>query len=419
MWCKQVVSFMILSGLLLRTTVSFFAQTTKLTQPITHIASIRRNNCIRSSTLIMSKRKGSTTTSASKKAKATAPEDDSSDVIVPLPFCPVDFNATRARVLTDTAKLNERGNCVVVWMSRDQRAEDNHALHYAQGVAKSVGVPLKVVFNLVPTFLGATLRQYSFMIDGLREVEQSLRDRGIPLHLLQGDPCETIPSFVKEHNAVVLVADFSPLRVGRSWVESVAQSLDAGKPAQIPLVQVDAHNIVPCWVASPKLEYGARTIRSKIQRLLPDYLKPIPPLEAMPAGGVDCDPVDWAAVLRGLAIDRSVPPVAWIRPGPAAAFEMLRSFIDQRLKIYGDKRNDPNENALSHLSPYFHFGHISAQRAVLEVKMAKKHASSADGFVEESVVRRELADNFCYCEEVVFDACCLILVLFIAARTVS
>jgi deoxyribodipyrimidine photo-lyase len=56
-------------------------------------------------------------------------------------------------------------------MSRDQRVEDNWALIRAQELAKEYKLPLKVVFNLVPKFLEATLRQYSFMIDGLKEVE--------------------------------------------------------------------------------------------------------------------------------------------------------------------------------------------------------------------------------------------------------
>lgn len=50
-----------------------------------------------------------------------------------------------------------------------------------------------------------------------------------------------------------------------------------GSHVSIPMVQVDAHNIVPCWVASNKLEYSARTIRSKIQSLLPTYLPHLPP----------------------------------------------------------------------------------------------------------------------------------------------
>lgn len=48
------------------------------------------------------------------------------------------------------------------------------------------------------------------------------------------------------------------------------------------LLQVDAHNIVPCWVASPKLEYAARTIRGKITKLLPEFLTDFPLIEKHP-----------------------------------------------------------------------------------------------------------------------------------------
>lgn len=42
--------------------------------------------------------------------------------------------------------------------------------------------------------------------------------------------------------------------------------------------QVDAHNIVPCWVASAKQEYSAYTIRRKIQAQLPEFLTEFPPV---------------------------------------------------------------------------------------------------------------------------------------------
>lgn len=51
------------------------------------------------------------------------------------------------------------------------------------------------------------------------------------------------------------------------------------------LLQVDAHNIVPCWIASDKLEYGARTIRGKITRNLSEYLTPFPPVIKHPFSG--------------------------------------------------------------------------------------------------------------------------------------
>jgi hypothetical protein len=42
------------------------------------------------------------------------------------------------------------------------------------------------------------------------------------------------------------------------------------------LLQVDAHNIVPVRVASPKLEVAARTIRTKINSQLPTFLTEFP-----------------------------------------------------------------------------------------------------------------------------------------------
>lgn len=156
----------------------------------------------------------------------------------------------------------------------------------------------------------------------------------------------------------------------------------------IPMVQVDAHNIVPCWVASPKLEYSARTIRSKIQALLPKYLPDLPPalvdnpgpplLESYPCIAWDEGEGDtfsdnffghffqnllYIVAFAALEIDRTVEEVNWLAPGAAAAKAMLKSFVDDRLKDYADKRNDPNLNVASHLSPYFHFGQLSPQRA--------------------------------------------------------
>lgn len=299
---------------------------------------------------------------------------------------------------------------------RDQRAIDNHAMAYAQSVAVAHNVPLKVVFNLVPKFLEATLRQYAFMIKGLEEVEQVLREKEIPLHLLKGDPVKTVPAFVLEHDAMLLVTDFSPLRVGAAWVKSVATALDNHAKATndsdrsqvgaVPMVQVDAHNVVPCWVASPKLEYGARTIRSKINNLLPEYLTPMPALVSNPPGSLqDCEPVDWKEALAGLQIDRTVGEVNTFTPGSAAGYQMLDKFIGSKIKKYAEQRNDPNNDVLSNLSPYLHFGQISAQAAVLRVKASKQaHGGGMDSFVEECVVRRELSDNFCFYNHANYDS---------------
>ena len=67
-------------------------------------------------------------------------------------------------------------------------------------------------------------------------------------------------------------------------------------------------------------------------------------------------------------MDESVKSVEWAQPGTVHGYEMLASFITNRIKIYNTKRNDPNVKALSNLSPWFHFGQLSVQRSVLHVK---------------------------------------------------
>ena len=109
------------------------------------------------------------------------------------------------------------------------------------------------------------------MLKGLQEVEQELRASNVPFHLLMGDAATNISEFAFKYDAALVVTDFQSLRVPRKWIENVATLLDKSKK-KIPLVQVDAHNVVPCWYASPKLEYSARTIRSKIQAKLGEFL---------------------------------------------------------------------------------------------------------------------------------------------------
>ena len=155
--------------------------------------------------------------------------------------------------------------------------------------------------------------------------------------------------------------------------------------------------MVPVWLASPKQETAARTFRPKITSYLPEFLKEFPPAPTNPGSTRLPAPVDWAKVNAGLEVDRSVPEVEWCVPGATAAMATLDSFVQARLKLFDSRRNDPNVVALSDTSPYTHFGQIAPQRAALYVKKrGRSHGKAVAAFVEESVVRRELADNFCF-----------------------
>jgi deoxyribodipyrimidine photo-lyase len=174
---------------------------------------------------------------------------------------------------------------VVYWMSRDQRVRDNWALLYCQQKALEYQVSIVVVFCLVPEFLGATKRHYQFVIEGLKQVARELGKLNISFRLLQGEPGNTIPQFLKEIKAGVLITDFDHLKTKRKWQEEVNLKI------KIPMAKVDAHNIVPCWEASQKQEYAAYTFRPKIHKRLFEFLEPFPEIKKHPFPADNAVPV--------------------------------------------------------------------------------------------------------------------------------
>jgi deoxyribodipyrimidine photo-lyase len=289
-------------------------------------------------------------------------------------------------------KNGERKNGpVLYWMSRDQRAQDNWALHYAQEMSLRSKVPLGVVFCLVPEFLEACIRQYGFMLKGLQETEEYLKEKKISFLLLEGLPFNTLPKFAHEHKISALVTDFDPLRIKTEWKRKVAKQID------VPFFEVDAHNIIPCWHASPKQEFAAYTFRPKIKRILDDFLEPFPRLKkhSIPWKAKHAA-TNWAVVLKSLKVNREVEEIEWIKPGEKEGKKILKYFVKNKLSNYEKSKNDPNKDAPSDLSPYLHFGQISAQRIALEVLKAGPQDQNRDAFLEELIIRRELADNYCY-----------------------
>ena len=296
------------------------------------------------------------------------------------------MNPNRIKVLKDAEIKN---GPIIYWMQRDQRVNDNWALIYAYKKAKENNEKLIVVFNLVTNFLSATLRQYHFMIEGLKEVEKNLTKLNITFILLTGKPGEQISKYLKSVNASLLVSDQNPLKIINVWKEKIRTKIN------IPFHEVDAHNIIPVWQASDKLEFAAYTIRPKIKKLLPEYLDDFPKLKKLNPSNFKENKIDWDKLYNSLKIDKSVKPVDTFIPGEKAANKLLRNFIENKLENYSEDRNDPNKNGISNISPYLHFGQISAQRIALALHKFENDASVAV-YVEELIVRRELSDNFCY-----------------------
>ncbi|MFA5863360.1 MAG: deoxyribodipyrimidine photo-lyase [Phycisphaerae bacterium] len=298
------------------------------------------------------------------------------------------INAKRIMIVKQSERIS---GPIVYWMSRDQRTQDNWALLHSQSLALERNASLAVVFCLVPAFLNASFRSYSFMIKGLGEVERKLAKKGIPFFLITGLPEKVLPLWIRRIRASLLVTDFDPLRIKREWQKSVADQID------IPLHVIDAHNIVPSWTASSKQEYAAYTIRPKIHRALPEFLEDFPRLKKHPFPWPEkVSAVPWEESVKWLKVDRKVEEVAWLTPGEKAAHRKLKFFLENKLSAYDQERNYPVKDGQSNLSPYLHFGQISAQRVAWEVVRSAVPVAAKETFLEELIVRRELADNFCF-----------------------
>lgn len=285
---------------------------------------------------------------------------------------------------------SKNNGLVIYWMSRDQRIQDNWSLLFSQRLALEAKAPLIVVFCLDTAYPGATLRSFGFMLKGLALVEEQLKALNIPFLLIQGSPEKEIPEIIKKTEARTLVTDFDPLRIKTQWKNSIVKQIS------IPFYEVDAHNIVPCFIASPKLEFGAYTLRPKIKKLQNNYLHEFPLPESHPYNTFSYPPVNWGHITATLPCNRNVTEIDWLIPGEGAAHNVLSAFINRKLDNYAVHRNDPTAAGTSDLSPYLHFGHISAQRIALEVLKSDADKASIEAFLEELIVRRELSDNFCY-----------------------
>jgi deoxyribodipyrimidine photo-lyase len=297
---------------------------------------------------------------------------------------------------TRIQRLNDlelrKGRYVLYWMQQSQRAEYNHALEYAVQLANALGESVLVGFALMDDYPEANLRHYTFMLEGLLETQASLSEQGIRMIIRRGSPVDV--SLTLGRNASLIVCDRGYLRHQKTWRTQVARSASCG------VVQVESDVVVPIEVVSQKAEYAARTIRPKIHQHLNDYLVPFKS-SAVRRSSLDLkikglDLKDVGVVLTRLSIDRSISPVTrFFKGGTSHGKAMFDEFLKKRLCRYVENRNQPQTDDISHMSPYLHFGHLSPLYLALQMKgVDKRLLEGQEAYLEELIVRRELAMNF-------------------------
>ena len=292
----------------------------------------------------------------------------------------------RVRKVNDAAP--RAGRYVLYWCRSNRRVDANHALAFAAGWANRLDLPLLFLESLTCDYPYASDRLHTFVLQGMPETAARLRRLGIGcvFHIPRRKGAGESAILALSLDAAVVITDECPL------------PMPAVEP---PCYAVDSSCIVPA-ACIPIRCYAAYSLRPKIHKLLPRFLHPVPPIrvnrpfvQPAPALHTAVEAEAIASLVAACEIDRSVPPAAGLRGGRAQAKRRLADFLEHRLRRYARQKNEPAAHATSELSPYLHAGYISSLEVALAVREhAAEHKLMAGEFLEELIVRRELAFNF-------------------------
>ncbi len=312
----------------------------------------------------------------------------------------LDVDEDRVHVIREGTAAS-RGQFVLYWCQVNHRVPFNHALHAAIALGNHLGKPVVCYHALRPDSPYASDRFHAFVLDGLGELQKAMRRHGVPYWL-------ELPRHAAEHTsrlaelgrrAVAVVSDWHPTFVVPRTLAAAAKVLE------VPLFAVDASCVVPARrILEPQV--GAYALRPKLRKLWPSYLHQLPlgsaPAHAAAAAAIDPGfalaeaPEKLRLELERYSIDHSVPPVTSRPGGRAQALLELRHFVERGLPHFDEARNEPCGGKNSGLSSALHFGLLYAGEvagAALEA-LGPTHPG-VEAFLEELLVRRELAFNYC------------------------
>ena len=277
--------------------------------------------------------------------------------------------------------LPSKPDWVLYWMQASVRIVDNMALEYASREADERKLPLVVVFGLKEGSVGLGLRHASFFLDGLKSVAKSLKDMGIPFAVKDLPPHEAALNVADR--AALTVMDMGYTRNQRFWRDEFVRR------APGPVIMVEDNVCVPVESAYEKSAVGARVIRPRVNRVREEYLSDRIGLVETPK-----KPTHFDLEITDANFGTNPTSNTILRGGGDEAEKVLNRFLEERLERYGEDKNDPSKKAASGLSPYIRFGHISVReiaRRVLSVG-----GKGAEDFLEELLIRRELAVNYAW-----------------------
>ena len=334
------------------------------------------------------------------------------------------FPFSRVRALNNLA-VNRRGRFVLYWMVAARRVNYNFALQRAVEFANELDLPLIVLEALRCDHPWASDRFHTFVLQGMAaNTKAAAGSRALYYPYVEaraGDARGLLEAFSR--HAAVVVTDWYPGFFIPHMLDAAARRVACH------LVAVDSNGLIPL------ADHGrafptARGYRAFVQRTLREHLRNVPDAEPLtrlsrtaarrqiPSEiGARWPALQKKALLApeqlvaALPVDHAVEPVS-MKGGSDRATAQLHQFVASRLRHYADHSNHPDLDGTSRLSPYLHFGHISAHEVFATVMTAERWttrklsmgargaregwwgtSASAEAFLDQLVVWRELAYN--------------------------
>jgi deoxyribodipyrimidine photo-lyase len=251
----------------------------------------------------------------------------------------------------------------VVLFTRDLRIRDHAALDAAVEVADEV-VPLFVFDDALRDHRRAPARQ-AFLLESLHDLRSALRRRGGELFIRHGDPVAETMRIAHETDASLLFVGADASSYAQRRQDRLARACASGR---IELRVENTIAAVPPGELAPAARDHYRVFTPYWRRWRELTLPaPLDAPSRLPApDGIR------AGELRPAAPDG--------RGGERAAQRRLDAWLRSGLHDYERGRNDLAGDGTSRLSPYLHFGCVSAVDVIAQ---ASRQGPVADPFVRQ------------------------------------
>ncbi len=310
-----------------------------------------------------------------------------------------DHLTERISVLRD-GPLDAGKPYVLCWIHHAIRDHENPALDVAVFLGNTIQRPVLVYQGLGGSHPYNADRHHVFIMEGARDVQQGLARRGIAYRFhLPEIPEEPGPLRKLAHDAAIVITETFPAPPFPHWTAALADRIAA------PLWTVDCSCIVPMATVGRRFErafqFRKHTRQAFDVRLTRPWQDQAPEVDPFTAAlsfeSLDLQAADLQALSARCRIDHGIGPVPHTRGGSRAGYARWEAFKRDGLRAYARLRNDAAvipPRGVSRLSPYLHYGMVSPLRIAREA--AADGSAGAEKFLDELLIWRELAHNFCF-----------------------